>query len=91
MTSPAGGTGAVVRKPSGKEPAGFRARRCRGLYGDFGTVVAGAATGDVAVGVIAEPHGGGEEVRVAGQQGSEADLNGVTGVGYSRHRGGWNK
>ena len=45
-----------------------------GLYGDFDTAVEDAAADDVAGGVIAEPRGGGEEVGVAGQQESEADL-----------------
>jgi len=45
-----------------------------GLYGDFDTAVEDAAADDVAGGVIAEPRGGGEEARVAAQQGSEADL-----------------
>ena len=37
------GAGAVVGKPSEKEPAGSGWRRCRGRYGDFGAV-----PGDVA-------------------------------------------
>ena len=49
-------------------------QRCRRLYGDFDTAVEDAAADDVAGGVIAEPGGGGDEVGVAGQQGSEADL-----------------
>jgi len=67
------GTGAVVRKPSGKEPAGCGPQRCRRLYGDFDTAAEEAAADDVAGGVIAEPHGGSDGARVAGQQGSEAD------------------
>ena len=67
------GTGAVVRKPSGKEPAGCGPQRCRRLYGDFDTAVEDAAADDVASGVVAEPHGGSDGARVAGQQGSEAD------------------
>jgi hypothetical protein len=43
------------------------------LYGDFDTAVEDAAADDVASGVIAEPHGGSEGARVAGQEGSEAD------------------
>ena len=77
MTAPSGayplGTGAVVRKPSGKEPAGYGPQRCRRLYGDFDTAVEDAAADDVAGGVIAEPHGGGDGAWVAGQQGSAAD------------------
>jgi hypothetical protein len=67
------GTGAVVRKPSGKEPAGCGPQRCRGRYGDFNTAAEDAAADDVAGGMIAEPHGGSDGARLAGQQGSEAD------------------
>ena len=74
---------AVVRKPSGKEPAGSGPQRCRRLYGDFGTGVAEAGTDDVAGGVIFEPSGGGGEARVAWQQGSEADL-GLAGCWLGR-------
>src|ERR1700756_5899256 len=77
MTAPitglSGGTGAVVRKPSGKEPAGCGPQRCRGRYGDFDTAAEDAAADDVAGGMIAEPHGGSDGARLAGQQGSEAD------------------
>src|ERR1700757_4777782 len=65
--------GAVVRKPSGKEPAGW-GQRCRRLYGDFDKAVAAAAANEVSGGVIGEPGGGGDEAPVARQQGSEADL-----------------
>jgi len=65
--------GPVVRKPSGKEPAGCGPQRCRRLYGDFDTAVEDAAADDVAGGVSAEPRGGSDGARVAGQQGSEAD------------------
>jgi len=61
------GTGAVVRKPSGKEPAGCGPPRCRSLYGDFDTAVEDAAADDVAGGVIAELRGGSDGARVAGQ------------------------
>ena len=54
-----------------------------GLYGDFDTAVEDAAADDVAGGVIAEPRGGGEEVGVAGQQESEADL-GLAGCWLGR-------
>ena len=37
------GTGAVVRKPSGKEPAGCGPQRCRRRYGDFNTTAEDAA------------------------------------------------
>jgi hypothetical protein len=67
------GTGAVVRKPSGKEPAGCGPQRCRRLYGDFDTAVEDAAADDMAGGVIAEPRGGIDGARVAGQEGAEAD------------------
>ena len=77
------GTGAVVRKPSGKEPAGRGPQRCRRLYGDFGTAVEDAAADDVAGGAIAEPHGGSDGARVAGHQGSEADP-GLAGCWFGR-------
>jgi hypothetical protein len=57
------GTGAVVRKPSGKEPAGCGLQRCRRFYGDFDTAVENAAADDVAGGAIAEPHGGSDGAR----------------------------
>ena len=53
ITSLPTSTGAVVRKPAGKEPAGCRPQRCRRLYGDFDTAVEDAAADDVAGGVIA--------------------------------------
>ena len=67
------GTGAVVRKPSGTEPAGCGPQRCSRLYGDFDTTVEDAAADEVAGGVIAEPRGGSDGARVAGQEGSKAD------------------
>ena len=76
-------TGAVVRKPSGKEPAGCLARRCRGHYGDFDTAVEAAAADDAADGMITAPGGGSDEAGVARQQGSEADL-GLAGRGLGR-------
>ena len=48
------GTGAVVRKPSGKEPAGCGPQRCSRLYGDFDRAVEDAAADDMAGGVIAD-------------------------------------
>jgi hypothetical protein len=69
MTGLSTSTGAVVRKPAGKEPAGCGAQRCCRLYGDFDTAVEDAAADNVAGGVIAEPRGGGGGARVAGQQG----------------------
>src|ERR1051325_2811770 len=74
MRSPATRTGAVVRKPSGKEPAGCRGQRCRGVYGDFATAVEAAAVDEVADGVNTAPNGGGDEAGVARQQGAEAGL-----------------
>ena len=74
---------AGVRKPSGKEPAGCGAQRCRTLYGDFDAAVEDAAAGDVAGGATAEPRGGGDEARVARQQKGEADL-GFAGCGLGR-------
>ena len=76
MTSPATRTGAVIRKPSGKEPAGCRGQRCRGFYGD-------TAADDAADGMITAPGGGGDETGVARRQGSEADL-GLAGRGFGR-------
>ena len=68
MTAPSRGlstsTGAVVRKPSGKEPAGCGPQRCRGRYGDFDAAAEDAAADDVAGGMIAEPRGGSDEARV---------------------------
>jgi hypothetical protein len=52
-------------------------------YGDFDKAVEDAAADDVAGGVIAEPRGGGDEARVAGQQGSEANL-GLAGCWLGR-------
>jgi hypothetical protein len=52
-------------------------------YGDFGTAVEDAAADDVAGGVMVEPRGGGDEARVARQQGSEADL-GLAGCWHGR-------
>ena len=66
-------TGAVVRKPSGKEPAGCGPQRWWRLYGDFDKAVEDAAADDLAGGVIAEPRGGSDGARVAGEQESEAD------------------
>ena len=65
MTGLSTSTGAVVRKPAGKEPAGCRPERCRRLFGDFDTGVEDAAADVVAGGVIAEPRGSGDETRVA--------------------------
>src|SRR6516165_7468223 len=73
MTGLSTSTGAVVRKPAGKEPAGCGAQRCRRLYGDFDTAVDDAAADDGAGGVIAAPRGDSDGAWVAGQQGSEAD------------------
>ena len=73
ITGVSTGTGAVVRKPSGKEPAGCWPQRCRGRYGDFDTAAEDAAADEVAGGMIAERHGGSDGARLAGQQGSEAD------------------
>ena len=42
-------------------------------YGDFDTAAEDTAAGDVAGGVIAEPQGGSDGARVAGQQRSETD------------------
>ncbi len=70
MTNLCTRTGAVVRKPSGKEPAG----RCRRRYGDFATAVEDAAGDEVADRVIAGPRSGGDEAEVSRQQGPETDL-----------------
>src|SRR5579863_5834402 len=72
------GTGAVVRKPPGKEPAGCGAQRCRTLYGDFTATLEDTGADEMSGGASAEPRGGGNEGRVARQQESEADL-GFTG------------
>jgi hypothetical protein len=67
-------TGAVVRKPSGKEPAGCGGQRWRTLYGDFDAAVEDSGADDVAGGAIVERRDGGDEVRVARQRECEADL-----------------
>ena len=77
------GTGVVVRKPSGKEPAGCGPQRCGRLYGDFDTAVADSAADEVASGGIAVSRGGGDEARVAPQQGSGAGL-GLAGCWLGR-------
>ena len=41
------GHGAVVRKPPGKEPAGFRSQRSRTHYGDFDAALAEVVAGNV--------------------------------------------
>jgi hypothetical protein len=46
---------------------------CRGRYGDFDTAAEDAAADEVAGAMIAEPRGGSDGARLAGQQGSEAD------------------
>jgi hypothetical protein len=46
------GAGAVVRKPSGKEPAGGGSRRYRAHYGDFDAVIEEAGTDEVVDGVV---------------------------------------
>ena len=58
-------------------------QQCRALYGNFEAAVEEAAADGVGGGVIAEPRGGGEEVGVAGQQESEADL-GLAGCWLGR-------
>jgi hypothetical protein len=60
-------------------PAGALADR----YGDFDKAVEDAAADDVAGGVIVAPRAGGDEARLARQQGSEADL-GVAGCWLGR-------
>src|ERR1700751_6441040 len=70
ITGVSTGTGAVVRKPSGKEPAGCGPQRWRGRYGDFDTAAEDAAADDVAGGMIAEPHGGSDGGRRGRPQGA---------------------
>ena len=73
ITSPSTRCGAVVRKPSGKEPAGSGRRWCRLLYGDFAAADEDAAGDEVGGEAIAEPGGGGEEAGVGREQECEAD------------------
>ena len=54
-----------------------------GGYGNFDAAVADAAADGVAARVIAEPRGGGDEARVARQQGLKADL-GLAGCWLGR-------
>jgi hypothetical protein len=73
------GTGAVVRKPSGKEPAGYGPRRCRTHYGDFDAVFEDVAADDVAGGAILKRRGAGDAARVAWRQKPDADPS-LTGL-----------
>src|SRR5438132_3463258 len=74
MTSRSRSTGAVVRKPPGKESAGSGAQRCRTLYGDFDAAGKDAGADDVAGGAIAKLRGAGEEARLARQRGAKTEL-----------------
>jgi hypothetical protein len=67
-------TGAVVRKPPGKEPAGSGRQWCRGLYGYFDAAVEDAGADNVAGGAIVELRGDGNEAWVARKQEREAYL-----------------
>ena len=69
------GCGAVVRKPSEKEPAGSGLRRWRARYGDFGAVLADVGAADVAGGVIVRRRGVGDVAWDARQRELDADLN----------------
>src|SRR5215470_4428406 len=71
----AAGTGAVVRKPSEKEPAGGGWRRCRARYGDFGAVPADVTAADLAGGVMVRRRGAGDAARNARQRRLDADLS----------------
>jgi hypothetical protein len=71
----AASTGAVVRKPSEKEPAGSGWRRWRARYGDFGAVLADVGAADVAGGVIVRRRGVGDVAWDARQRELDADLN----------------
>jgi hypothetical protein len=68
------GAGAVVGKPSEKEPAGGGWRRCGARYGDFGAVPTDVAAADVAGGVIARRRGAGDAAWNARQRKLDADL-----------------
>ena len=57
----------------GRNPRDVAAQRCGRLYGDFDPAVEDATADDVAGRMIAEPRAGGDEARVARQQGSEGD------------------
>ena len=67
--------GAVVGKPSEKEPAGNGRRRCRARYGDFGAVPADVAAANVAGGVIVRRRGAGDAARDALERELDANLS----------------
>jgi hypothetical protein len=69
------GAGAVVGKPSEKEPAGSGCRCCRARYGDSGAVPAHVAAADVAGGVIVRRRGAGDAASDARQRELDADLS----------------
>src|SRR5438105_1516381 len=83
MTMRATGTGAVVRKPPGKEPAGCGSPCCRTHYGDFDAALVAVTADVVAGGVIVKRRGAGHEVRVARQREPDAD---PSLVGLPRYR-----
>jgi hypothetical protein len=67
--------GAVVRKPSEKEPAGSGRRRCRAGYGDFGAMRSDVAAADVAGGVIVRRRCALDAAGDARQRALDADLS----------------
>jgi hypothetical protein len=78
MTADRGGAasaGAVVRKPSGKEPAGGCRGRCHARYGDFGAVPVEVVAADVAGGAMVERCGGGDGAWVTRRQETDTDLS----------------
>jgi hypothetical protein len=87
ITSRSAGTGAVVRKPAGKESAGSGAQRRRTLYGDFDAAGKDAGADDVAGGAIAKLRGAGEEARLARQRGARPNWGLRDGGSDERCRG----
>jgi hypothetical protein len=74
--------GAVVRKPSGKEPAGGGSRRWRTRYGDFDAVFEDAGTDEMADGVIVRRRVAGDKARDGRQQERDGDLSFAGLAGY---------
>jgi hypothetical protein len=77
------GAGAVVRKPSGKEPAGGGSRRCLTCYGDFDAAFEDAAADDVSDAAIVKRRGAVGEAGLARQREADADLS-FAGLGGYR-------
>lgn len=66
-------TGAVVRKPPGKEPAGGGSRCCRAHYGDFEGAIEDVGVDEVCDGPTVKPRSFRNEARVAWELVPDAD------------------